>query len=75
MQTVGVSEAQARLSELIDAAAAGDQVIITRDGAPVAQIIPTGRPTSLRDLKPSSLGAVLRPLSPDDDALDEMLGS
>ena len=74
MKTVPVSEAQTRLSELIDAAAAGDEVIITRDGTPVAKIVPTAPPTSLKDLKPSSVSAVLRLLSSDDDTLDEMLG-
>ena len=39
MSSVGVFEAKARLSELIDQALAGREVVITRHGKPVARIV------------------------------------
>jgi prevent-host-death family protein len=39
MSSVGVFEAKARLSELIDQARAGKEVVITRHGQPVARIV------------------------------------
>jgi prevent-host-death family protein len=35
---VSIAEAETRLAELIQAAKAGDQVVITQDGEPVAEI-------------------------------------
>jgi prevent-host-death family protein len=39
METVNLAAAKARLSELVERAAAGEPVQITRRGKPVAQII------------------------------------
>lgn len=39
MSRVGVFEAKAKLSELIDQALAGKDVVITRHGRPVARIV------------------------------------
>jgi prevent-host-death family protein len=39
MSIVGVFEAKAKLSELIDQALAGKEVVITRHGRPVARIV------------------------------------
>ena len=39
MSSVGVFEAKAKLSELIDQARAGKDVVITRHGRPVARIV------------------------------------
>jgi prevent-host-death family protein len=39
MSNVGVFEAKAKLSELIDQALAGKDVVITRHGRPVARIV------------------------------------
>jgi len=38
MSTVSVAEAKARLSELLDKAASGEEVVITRHGKPVAKL-------------------------------------
>jgi hypothetical protein len=38
----------------------------------VERLSRNGPATSLRDIQPASLGRVLRPLSPDDDLLEEM---
>jgi prevent-host-death family protein len=38
--TVNVAEAKARLSALIDRAAAGEEIILSRAGRPVARLVP-----------------------------------
>ena len=40
MDSINLADAKARLSELVDRAAAGEAVCITRRGKPVAQIAP-----------------------------------
>jgi len=44
--TVSIGEAKTHLSELIERAETGENVIITRDGVPVARIAPVERPIS-----------------------------
>lgn len=39
-RTVSVAEARSRFSELLDAAEAGETVVITRRGQPVAELTP-----------------------------------
>jgi antitoxin (DNA-binding transcriptional repressor) of toxin-antitoxin stability system len=39
MRTVSLADAKARLSALLDAVEAGDEVVITRRGLPVARIV------------------------------------
>ena len=39
-QTVSVDEAQSKLQDLLIRALAGDEVIITEDGTPVARLVP-----------------------------------
>ena len=53
METVSLANAKARLSELIERAAAGEPVQITRRGKPVAQItaIAPKKPIQLADLQ------------------------
>jgi len=41
MKTVSAREANQRFSRLLAAAASGEQVVITRRGVPVAQLVPT----------------------------------
>ncbi|MCC6210389.1 MAG: type II toxin-antitoxin system prevent-host-death family antitoxin [Burkholderiales bacterium] len=40
MEQVGIFEAKARLSELVERAEAGDEVTLTRHGKAVARIVP-----------------------------------
>ncbi len=40
MKTVNVYEAKARLSQLLDLAASGEEVIIVQAGRPMAKLIP-----------------------------------
>lgn len=72
MKSVRLTDA--RLSELIETLAATGDVYILRGDEPVARLTsPNGKP-SLRDLQPTSVGALLRPVfQPDDDLLDEMI--
>jgi prevent-host-death family protein len=44
MTTISLAEAKAKLSELIERAAGGETVCITRRGRPIAQIIAAERP-------------------------------
>jgi antitoxin (DNA-binding transcriptional repressor) of toxin-antitoxin stability system len=39
MRTVGLAEAKAQLSALLDAVEAGEEVVITRRGQPVARVV------------------------------------
>jgi len=43
MRTVGLAEAKAQLSALLDAVEAGDEVVITRRGQPVARLVRDGQ--------------------------------
>ena len=40
MQTVNVREARAQISKLLDAVEAGEEIIIQRNGKPVARLAP-----------------------------------
>jgi prevent-host-death family protein len=44
MSTVTAFEAKARFGDLLDRVAAGEEVVITRYGKPVARLIPEGAP-------------------------------
>ncbi len=78
MKTVRLADAESHLSALIDAVIGGEDVVITRDEAPVARLSAfptlsiTARP-SLRDHKPISVGGFNKRSSADDDLLAEML--
>lgn len=76
MQTVTLSEAQKHLTALVRGIAHAGELLITDADTPVAKLSSVPSPTSLRHLRPSSVGAVLRPFpSVEDDLLDEMLQS
>ena len=44
MLRVGAYEAKTRLSQLIDRAAQGEEIIITKHGVPVATLVPVADP-------------------------------
>jgi len=51
MVTISLARAKAHLSELLDKVEAGEEVVITRHGRPVAQLAPVGqRMQQLRSL-------------------------
>ena len=43
MTEVGVHEAKTRLSELLRDVAAGEEIVVTKSGRPVARIVPAAR--------------------------------
>ena len=51
MGDVSIADAKAHLSELVERAAAGESICITRRGKPVAQLIAIGSPRKPIDLK------------------------
>ena len=74
MQKVTLSEAQKHLSELVRDLASEGELVITDADRPVAKLSPVSPRPSLRDLKPQSVGAILRPFpSEEDDLLGDML--
>ena len=76
MQTVTLSEAQENLTALVRGISREGELLITDADTPVARLSPVPPTTSLRHLRPSSVGAILRPFpSAEDDTLDEMLHS
>lgn len=50
MDAVNVSDAKARFSELVDRAADGETVTITKRGRPVARLVPIEQPRQPIDL-------------------------
>ncbi len=55
MHTVSVAEAKAHLSELLNQVEAGEEIVITRRGLPVARLAPEKKP--LKSLPLPSLAA------------------
>ena len=44
MERIGIYDAKARLSQLIEKVEAGAEVVITKRGKPVARLVPPGAP-------------------------------
>ena len=65
--TMNVAEAKAKLSQLLDAATAGDEVVIARAGRAVARLVPVEAPA------PRRLGFV--PLELDDELFAPLDGA
>ncbi len=49
MTTVGIFDAKNRLSELVERAARGEEIVITRRGEQVARLMPPQVPDALRE--------------------------
>jgi prevent-host-death family protein len=65
--TASVAEAKAKLSELLDRAAAGEEIVVTRSGKPIARLAP------LREKSPRPFGVARHwPQIPDDALLAAM---
>ena len=43
MQTINIDEAKTHLSRLIEQAAAGKEIVITRAGKPIARLVPVAK--------------------------------
>ena len=55
MESIGIYEAKSRLSELVEKAEAGQEVIITRRGRPVVKLVRAKRQKAEVDSERSSL--------------------
>jgi len=56
---VNMLEAKSQLSKLVQAAEAGEDVVIARNGVPVARLLPFGEPSGLKGWgRLKSLGAI-----------------
>ena len=65
---MNVAEARAKLSQLLAAVDAGEEVIIARDGVPAARLVPVARPRVRLGIlagvvDPASVPDFLEPLS------------
>jgi prevent-host-death family protein len=66
-ESVNVYEAKTHLSQLLDRAAAGEEIIIARAGRPVARLMPLAEPASPRRTPGAWHGQVT--IAPDFDEL------
>jgi len=66
-ESVNVYEAKTHLSQLLDRAAAGEEIIIARAGRPVARLVALAEPTSRRRIPGGWRGQVS--IAPDFDEL------
>ena len=74
MSTVTLEDAKLRLDELVRSLITEGEIVITDGQKPVAKLAPVPSGHSAFDIKPRSVGGILRPYPhPDDDILGEML--
>lgn len=66
--TVSIADAKAHLSELTERAAAGETVVITRRGKPIARMSPADRPRKSVDLERLRRLTERQPEQPEDAA-------
>ena len=64
-EQVNIYEAKTRLSQLVDRAEAGEEIIIARGGRPAARLVPFGQTSVER--KPGRMRGKIR-MAPDFDA-------
>jgi prevent-host-death family protein len=69
MTTITVEEAQARLSQLIDGLAPGEELVITRNARPIAQLV--GLPVEKPHPVPGRGRGKLIIVSEDDEHLED----
>jgi prevent-host-death family protein len=55
---VGMHEAKTKLSKLVERAEAGEEIIIARNGKPVARLVPAASATSLSAVRGAWRGRV-----------------
>jgi prevent-host-death family protein len=70
MSTVTIEEAQAKLSELIDTLAPGEEIMITRNQQPVAKLVGQ-HPSARQPRRPGSAKGKLVILAEDDEHLED----
>ncbi|MFC7739302.1 type II toxin-antitoxin system Phd/YefM family antitoxin [Roseomonas sp. GCM10028921] len=76
METVNIHAAKTQLSRLVDAAAAGQEIVIARAGKPVAKLVPLTGPGARRRRVLGAMAGCLRvPTDFDAPLPDEVLDS
>ena len=73
MTQVGMHEAKTKLSQLVERAESGEEIIIARRGTPVVRLIPVARTSSMADVRGALRGEVR--IAPDFDELPPELTS
>jgi prevent-host-death family protein len=58
MTQVGMHEAKTKLSQLVERAEAGEEIIIARNGTPVARLVPVARRNSMASIRGALRGQV-----------------
>ena len=58
MTQVGMHEAKTKLSQLVQRAEAGEDIVIARNGNPVARLVPVGRTSALASVRGAWRGRV-----------------
>jgi prevent-host-death family protein len=72
MASINIAEAKAKLSELLDRAVAGEEIVIARSGKPIARLVPVAeqeprKPGAWRGWAASvPTEVLLAPMDPDD---------
>jgi prevent-host-death family protein len=51
MAQVGMHEAKTKLSQLVERAEAGEEIVIARNGKPVARLVPVARQNSFGSIR------------------------
>jgi prevent-host-death family protein len=51
MAQVGIREAKSKLSQPVERAVAGEEIVIARNGKPVVRLVPVARPSSFAALR------------------------
>jgi antitoxin (DNA-binding transcriptional repressor) of toxin-antitoxin stability system len=71
MQTVTLEEAQSHLAEIIEKLPPGEEVVLTRNGKPVATIRAAPAPGEPTERKFGTLKGTILYMAPDFDAIPE----
>ena len=58
MARIGMHEAKTTLSQLVERAAAGEDIVIQRNGTPVARLVPVAATSSLESVRGALRGRV-----------------
>jgi prevent-host-death family protein len=58
MTQVGMHEAKTKLSQLVERAEAGEDIVLARNGKPVARLVPVATTASIADLRGAWRGRV-----------------
>jgi prevent-host-death family protein len=51
MAQIGMHEAKTTLSQLVERAVSGEDIVIARNGTPAVRLVPVARPSSVRSVR------------------------